>query len=208
MTRIVLVGGGGFAKEVLDLARMAGQHVVGHVAPTPGIVDVPYLGTLDALDSQRDAFDGVVLGFGTVNRATALQRADTIARIDAMGLPLARVISPRACLSSGAQIGPGSVIAHHVIVAVDAVVGRHCMLNNAAQLGHDSVLEDNVALAPMAFVAGGTRVGANSLIGPGALVLQKLTVGAGSVVGVGSVVVRSLPPNTMVIPDASRRLRG
>jgi acetyltransferase EpsM len=207
MSRIVLVGGGGLAKEVLDLARMAGHSVVGYMAPQQTALPVPYWGSQPDWAARHAEFDGLTLAFGALGRPQILARAAVIADMQCKGLAGISIVSPHALVCSGAVVGDGSVVAHHVILAVDSVVGAHCMLNNAAQLGHDAVLQANVTLAPMAFVAGAVQVGENSLVGPGAIVLQGLRVGAGSVIGAGCTVLREVPAGSTVLPVASRVLQ-
>ncbi len=67
-----------------------------------------------------------------------------------------------------------------------------------AAIGHDTVLEDFVAVFPSANVAGSVRLGAGSTIGSNAAVLQGLTVGAGAFVGAGAVVTRDIEPGCVV----------
>lgn len=206
MTRVVLIGGGGFAKEVLDLANMSGIEIVGYVAPEKTTLKARYLGVFEDLTSKTHLFDGVTIGFGSINRATALSRAAMIEAIKKANLQPVSIISPHARISSGVQIGAGTVVAHNVILAVDSIVGEHCMLNNASQLGHDACLAQNVTLAPLAFVAGECQIGENALVGPSTSVLQGVRIGRGSIVGVGATVARSLGEDKVVLPNPSRQV--
>jgi acetyltransferase EpsM len=208
MVKLVLIGGGGFAKEVHAIAEAAGDTVVGYASPAQTALKLRYLGCVEMLPYLRSEFDAVILAFGAINRKTVLARAATVAALEALGLPFASAISPHAIIAPGVRIGAGSVVAPLVIVSVDATIGDHCVLNGAAQLGHDAVLEPNVSLAPLAFVAGTARVATNSLIGPHTTVLEGRNVGREVIVGAGATVLRDVADGATIAPARYKVIGG
>jgi acetyltransferase EpsM len=208
MAKLVLIGGGGFAKEVHAIAEEAGDTVVGYAAPEQTALKLRYLGCAETLPYVRSEFDAVILAFGAVNRKTILARAATVATLEALSLPFATAVSPRAIIAPGVKVGVGSVIAPMVIVAVDATIGDHCVLNGAAQLGHDAVLDSNVTLAPLAFIAGTARVASNALIGPHTTVLEGRKVGREVIVGAGATVLRDVADGATIAPTRYKVISG
>jgi acetyltransferase-like isoleucine patch superfamily enzyme len=67
------------------------------------------------------------------------------------------------------------------------------VINTAAVVEHDTIVEEFAFIAPHATIAGGARVGRLSLIGIGAVVLPGVNVGSETIVGAGAVVTRDLP---------------
>lgn len=208
MKRLAFIGGGGFAKEALELAGLNGHEVVGYVADRAGVLDRPYWGPRDVLLSRRGDFDGVFVSFGAVDRRSLRSRAETVRWLADNGLASPTLISPHATRAGGAAIGEGAFVAHGVVISVDARIGAFAILNSSAIIGHDADIGRNVTVAPGAFIGGVTAIGEDSLIGPGANVLQALTLGREVIVGVGASVVRNVADGATVWPLRSKVLAG
>ncbi|MBR0642195.1 PglD-related sugar-binding protein [Plastoroseomonas hellenica] len=204
MTRLLLIGGGGFAKEVAEIAELCGHDVVGYVASAPGLLDKPYLGLVEALVGARDRFDAVAVAFGIVDRKTAEARAGIIRWIEQQRLPSVPLVSPHATRSRGVRIEDGAIVAHGAILSVDCALGAFSIVNSGAIVGHDAVVGRNVTIAPAAFLGGGVSIGDDTLIGPGVMVLQSRKVGSRVIAGVGATVLRDVPDGTIVLPKASK----
>ncbi|KZB97231.1 putative acetyltransferase EpsM [Methylobacterium radiotolerans] len=200
--RLALIGGGGFSKEIAEIARALGHTVEATYSTSPEVQVGRYRGYLDALLADRAEFDGVVLAVGGVSRRAIRARAELIAWLDRHGLPCPALVSPRAIVSPDVAVGAGAFVAHGVIVNADARLGRFCVLNSAAIVGHDTVVGDNTTISPGAFVGGRCAIGADSLVGPLAKVLQGLTLGQGVTVGMGCNVLRALPDDATIWPRA------
>lgn len=204
MSRILLVGGGGFAKEVHEIANLAGHEVVGYVADSEGIIDLPYLGGIDSIPVLQPKFDHIAIGFGAVDRRSLGRRAQTIAQIERLGVTSIPLVSPHATISRGAVVEPGAIVAHGVVVSVDARIGSFAILNTSAIVGHDAIIEERSILAPGAFVGGAAKIGPDSLIGPNSVVLERRRVGTRVIVSVGSLVLRDVAEDMTVLPTRSQ----
>lgn len=79
------------------------------------------------------------------------------------------------CLTSGAHIGPQSVLGSHCSVGVDSTVERS-VLHDRVLVGADCLVRDSV-------LATGVRVGDRVRIEPGALLGSRARVGSGAVIG-------------------------
>jgi acetyltransferase EpsM len=208
MTRLAFIGGGGFAKEVLEIAELNGHQVVGYVADAEGVLGCPYWGRKEALAERRGEFEAVCIAFGATDRKSVQSRQRLIEWATENGYSCEPLISPHAVRSSGVTVGPGTIVAHGVVISVDACIGSFSILNSSAIIGHDAIIGDNVTIAPAAFIGGKTQVGSGTLVGPGAMVLQSLRVGSQVIVGTGASVVRSVPDGATVMPLRSRTLKG
>ncbi len=208
MKRVVLIGGGGFAKEVAEVADLNGHAIVGCVDDAPSVrVACPHWGPLSVLNSRRGDFDAVALGIGAVDRASLAIRARIVSWIRESGFGTVPLISPHAVIAKGARLADGVYIAHGVVVSVDASIGDFVILNSGSTVGHDAVVGTQTIVAPGAFVGGATTLGARCLIGPGAQLLQGLEIGEGSIVSVGCVVLRSLTAGSTVAPQRPKVIR-
>ena len=126
MKRLALIGGGGFAKEVAEVAELCGYTVVGCVDDADSI-RAPYRhwGGLNVLSQYRSEFDVVALAIGAVDRRSFETRARIVSTIDQQGFALAKLVSPSATIARGVKIESGVFVAHGVVVSVDAQLGRH-----------------------------------------------------------------------------------
>lgn len=204
MSRILLIGGGGFAKEVHEIADLGGHEVVGYVADAAGVVDLPHLGGVESISDLRSRFDHFVVAFGAVDRRSLARRAELIGRIDGLGLSSIALVSPHAIISRGAEIAPGAVVAHGVVVSVDAKIGAHAILNSSAVIGHDAIIGERAIVAPCAFVGGAAVIGGDSLLGPNSIVLEGRSVGSNVIVSLGSLVLRNVAEGMTILPTRSQ----
>ena len=78
------------------------------------------------------------------------------------------------------------------------MIGIGCIVNTAAIVEHDCVVEDFVNISPRSAVAGHTRIGEKSFLGIGSTIINEITIGKKVVIGAGAVVIRDLPDNVMV----------
>jgi sugar O-acyltransferase (sialic acid O-acetyltransferase NeuD family) len=202
--RLIIVGCGGFGREVLGIAaacQRAGLPltVAGFVDDAPSDHDLsalhrlktPYLGPVTPADSSSDEFAFIVAIGSSTARRRVVHRLGPAARH-------AVLVHPDSTIGPGVDVGPGSVIAPGVRLSTNIRVGSHVHLDQNATVGHDSVIGDFARLNPSACVSGAVSVGAGALIGANATVLQGLTIGRDTTVGAGAVVTRNVAENAVV----------
>jgi len=197
---LVIVGCGGHGRELLMIARAAGQPVRGFVDDGPSqrnldriaALGVPFLGPSERLSDERPSI-GYVIGIGDP-RIRA--RIDDELRLH--GLPAATLIHPAATIGPDAVLGEGFVAFPGARVTTNVTVGRHVHLNQNSTVGHDTVICDYVQINPLAAISGDCRLGSGVLIGTTACVLQGVHVGTDATVGAGACVTRDVEGKTTV----------
>lgn len=202
MSRVVVLGAGGFCHEVLDtldaMQRAGlGSHVVaGVVDDDPEAASLSavrarglrYLGPLrDWLASRPDAKYTIGIGSGRV-------RKNIDAQCQQAGLKAYSAIHPSASLGFNCRVGSGSVICAGAIISANVRLGRNTHLNPGCVIGHDVDIGDNTSVNPGAVVSGNCRIGEAALLGAKSVVLQGLTVGEAATVGAAACVVRDVAP--------------
>ncbi len=204
-TPIVVLGGGGHARVVIDAAQWAGLVVLGYAAPersqTTDALGPKWLGDDPvALEAHRDA--AFVLGLGHQGLRKAIAALVASARV-----ALADVVHPRSVVSQRAELLGGCAIMAGAVVNSGARVGLHAIVNTGAIVEHDVTLGDLVHVCPGAVLGGGVQVGAGATIGLGARVRDHVSIGAGAFVGMGAVVVSDVAPGAMVVGVPARPQR-
>lgn len=201
MSRVIVVGTGDHARVVAELVAAAGHDLVAFVEPDtsrsptalPG--DVRVLRGLDPSGwevAHHDARFVVAIGSNEIRRDVHERCAET-------GLRPLSVVHPTAVLLGGASVDPdGAQVCAAAVIGVDARVGANVIVNTAATVDHDVVLEPHAFVGPGAHLAGRVHVGAEAHVGIGAIVREGITIGAGALVAAGAVVVEDVPPGTRV----------
>jgi UDP-perosamine 4-acetyltransferase len=203
MYSLVILGGGGHAKVVVDVLRSAGSFKpIGYTAREPGpplAGDVPYLGTDQYLPTLRDKVPHAFVAIG--NNATRLAIGKMLA---AQGFRLPPALSAQAVISPSARIGRGAVIMPGAIVNADATVGDFVIVNTGASIDHDCVIGPGAHIAPGTSVCGSVVVGELAFVGVGASIIRGVNVGPRAIVGAGAAVVRDVPSDVTVVGVPAR----
>jgi sugar O-acyltransferase (sialic acid O-acetyltransferase NeuD family) len=204
MQKFVILGAGGFSREVLDIfeaCQDAGQNyeVLGFIIDSqygrPGtlINDKPILGDFNWL-SEHTSEINVICGVGDPT-----VRKRLIAEARECGARFGNIIHPSAILTKRVTLGEGVVITAGCIFTNQIRIGNHVHVNLDCTIGHDAVLENFATLAPGVHVSGFVTLSEGCYIGTGANIIDRKTIGAWSVVGAGSVVVTDVPPYSTVV---------
>jgi UDP-perosamine 4-acetyltransferase len=204
MEPILVIGGGGHAKVVLEIFEQAGLfEVIGCVTRGPSesrVLDVPVLGDDSSIPGLYSS--GVRKAFVAIGDNRARRVLSKLARTS--GFELVNAISPHAIISRRAELCSGIVIMPGVVLNSCSRIGEGCIVNTGATVDHDCVIEDWVHLAPGTTVAGNVCVREGAFLGVGAKVIPKISIGAWTIVGAGSVVIRDLPSGVTAVGAPAR----
>lgn len=199
---IVVYGGGGHGKTLIDLLRqLRTYHIAGviddGVPAGEQIMGLPVLGGAEVLTELHS--QGIRLAVNAVggigNLATRVQ---VFQRLAEAGFVCPAVVHPSAVVEPSAELSPGVQIFAQAYVGSEAKVGFGVIINTGAIVSHDCVLGDYVNISPGAILAGEVRVGPGTLVGMGATVNLQVKIGAGARIGNGATVKADLPEKGIV----------
>ncbi len=201
--KIAIIGGGGFAKEIIEVILMNGDTVYGIFAKENSL-DYDYFGYLDELNNHKNNFDGVILAIGAVNKEGVKNRRKVIEFIRKNSIKLISVISPFAIISKSAKIGTGVYIGHKVLISCDAEVCDNVLINHNAIIGHDVKIYENVSIAPQVFIGGEVIIEKDIMIGVASTIRQGIKIGNNSLIGMRSIVIKNIKENSTVLHQISK----
>lgn len=112
-----------------------------------------------------------------------------------------------AYVSRFTEVGEGTVIMPNVCINAEVIIGRHCIINTASVIEHESIIGDFVHISPNAALAGNILVKKGAQIGLGANVIQGVTIGENAIIGAGTVVLTDVPDNAVVVGNPGRIVR-
>ena len=190
---IVLIGGGGHCKSVIDAVESAGYTILG-ILDMPeyvgsSVLGYPVVGTDEDLVRYVDKALFLVM-VGHIKDASLRIRLHE--RILSVGGCLATVVASTARVSRYASIGEGSVVLHHAMVNADAHIGKGCIINTFANIEHDAVIGDFCHISTGAMVNGNCAVGRGVFLGSQSVMVNGVGIMDSCVIAAGSVVRKNI----------------
>ena len=204
MKRLVIIGAGGFGREMLAWARRTatGWPVKGFLDDNPRALDgfsgkAPILARVAAY--QPEAEDVFVCAMGRVEFKRAC-----VEKILARGGVFQPFVHASAELGDNVRLGAGVILCPHTVVASDAHLGDFVTVNLHSTVAHDAVIGRWSQLHCHVDVTGGVVLGEGVLVGSHASILPGVRVGDGAVIGAGAVVMRDVPAGVTVFGAPAR----
>lgn len=183
MEKIILVGGGGHCKSVIDVIRSSAEfEILGvldqHLPKESIVLDVPVLGDDTAIFSLKKECSSVHITIGQIK--SSVNRHKIVDFLIKQNLNLPNVISSSALVSRYSKLGKGITVMHQAIIQADASIGDFTIINNKALVEHDVRIGNFCHISTGALINGNVTIGNDVFIGSGAVVVQGVTIPDGS----------------------------
>lgn len=207
MKKLVIIGAGGFGREVLAWARQAREPMVvkGFLDDNAAALDNFHksVGILGNIENYRPTDDEVfICAMGQVE-----SKRRCIEMIKQRGGAFTQVIHSTAVVGENAILGEGVILCPFSIVASDARLGRFVSVNLHSSVAHDASVGDWTQLHCHVDVTGWAAIGERVTIGSHASVLPGVAVGDDVMIGAGSVVTKNVGAGTTVFGVPARPYR-
>lgn len=187
---VLVIGGGGHAKVVIDMLENRGRTIIGIVDPgiQPGekVMGIPVLGD-DSVVTHYDPKE-IYLANGIGSLPGKIFRWQTADRFRKSGYSFATIVHPSACIGSEVNIDHGVQIMAGCVIQPGVGVGRDTIINTGATIDHDCQIGPYCHIAPGVTLSGGVRVGKRVHIGTGATIIQQITISDGATIRAGSLI--------------------
>lgn len=191
---LILIGGGGHCKSVIEVAESAGYEI-------KGILDMPdevgkevlpghkVIGTDDEIPQYVEECDFIITVGFIKNPALRIKLYN---KVKAAGGRLATIIASTAHVSKYAELGEGIVIMHHAFVNAGAKIGDNCIINTFVNIEHDAEVGNQCHISTGTMVNGECKIGENCFIGSQSVCANCIEIASDIIVGAGSVVRKSI----------------
>ena len=199
---IIIFGGGGHGKALIDLIRILG------IFPIAGIVDdglpagslimgVSVLGRSNILEKlTKQGLHLAANAVGGIGNIT--NRIKVFNHLTRAGYSCPTLVHPIAFIEPGAHLAEGVQVMPHAYVGSEAQIGYGAIINTGAIVSHDCKLGDYANLSPGAILAGGVTIGNATLIGMGVTVNLHVKIGNYARIGNGATVKQDVPEGGIV----------
>lgn len=201
---LVLTGGGGHAKSVIDAIpnwrmREYGNVVIldPHLTVRDEVCGIRVAGD-DGLAKElfesgyRDAF----VSTGSIKNTKVRHKLYDL--LTEHGFQLINVIDQTSIVAKGIVFGRGVFIGKRAVINAGSHIDDMTIINTGAIVEHDCRIGQFVHVAVGAVLCGEVTVEEDAFIGAGATVTNGRTIGQGAVVGAGSTVLRDVKPHETV----------
>lgn len=193
MRKLVLIGGGGHCKSVLDAAlRMdAFQEIVildPNLPIRSEVMGCAVYGDDDKLDELRKkGFEEAFITVGCVGD-TSLRRK-LAKKADRYNFTYPCVIDPSAVVSEFAKLERGIFVGKNAVINSGAKIGEHSIINTGAIVEHDCHIGAFTHVAVGVTLCGDCNIEEDVFIGAGATLIQGLKIERNRFIKAGEVVV-------------------
>ncbi|MDO5682397.1 MAG: NeuD/PglB/VioB family sugar acetyltransferase [Propionibacteriaceae bacterium] len=208
MSRLVIVGAGGFGRELYqavedspEFRRSLDIDTVGFIDdnPAPDLIRGPRFGGIsDFVPEPGD------LGLCALGRTAV--RKKVVASLEERGLHFPAFVDDRAMVGASVELADGVVICARTFITADVTIGRHTQINSGCSIGHDVTIGEFVTMSSGIHLTGGVTVESEAWLATGVIVIPGRTIGAGAMAGAGSVVIRNVKPGTTVFGNPAKKL--
>ena len=200
MYNIIIVGAGGFARDIYYYANDTFSNddytIKGFLSYNQKDLDgyntkVGIIGNDDNYKIEKDDF--FIIAMGDIDiRKRALNK------LKKKGAKFISLIHPSALIHPAAKIGEGVVICPYCLVSDNVQLGNFVMLNIYSSCGHDAKVGNHCILSPYATLNGFVVLEDEVFLGTHSTVILGKKVGYKSKISANSVVMRNVPPNKIV----------
>ncbi len=191
MNKIILIGGGGHCKSVIDVIEQEAKFKIAGIIDKPKNLDSKVLGYSvignDAdLENLAKKYHYAMITVGQIKSPYSRIKLFDLAKKAGFSLPT--IISPSSYISKYSKIGKGTIIMHNVIVNANATVGDNCIINTKALIEHDCLISSHCHISTNTTINGGVKIGAQSFVGSNVTTKNDIIIKEKSFIKAGSIV--------------------
>jgi sugar O-acyltransferase (sialic acid O-acetyltransferase NeuD family) len=199
MKKIVIVGSGGFAKEVKgmidainkdkpqwnllgfidDWGKQKGEEVIG---------GYKVVGTIDDLNNTKEEL------FVTIAMANPQYIKENVGKIHNPMIKYANLFHPAAEIIS-TDIGFGNIIGFCCTISCNITIGDFNIFNTGCNVGHDTKIGSFNVFSPQTQVSGNVSIGDGNYWGLNSSIVERKSVGNHNKIGAYTFVIRSIKDN-------------
>jgi sugar O-acyltransferase (sialic acid O-acetyltransferase NeuD family) len=206
MKMLCIYGYGGMGREIADLAyrlNLWKEHVFIDDNVVSRIVDGLQVYTFDEI---VDKFDKTDLEF-IVATGEPSTRQLLYEKLEQNELASVKVMDPGFVLSRFSTVGDGTIIHTGATITCNVHIGKGCLINKHAVIGHDVTVGDYSVISPNVTIGGNVNIGLGCYIGSGAIIRNGINIGDNSIIGMGAVVLKDVETNSVMVGNPARFIR-
>ncbi|MDC0533090.1 acetyltransferase, partial [Candidatus Pelagibacter sp.] len=188
MEKIILIGGGGHCKSVIDVIEQENKYEIA------GIVDKSELLNSDVLNYSiigddtdlkilSKTYKYALITIGQTHSASL--RINLFNQALEAGFSLPSVISPKAYVSKHSRIGKGTIVMHEALINANVTIGENCIINSRALIEHDCIIHNHCHISTNVTLNGSVKVESECFIGSNTVTKNNIIIKKNSFIKAG-----------------------
>jgi len=191
MDKIILIGGGGHCKSVIDIIEREGRfEIIGIIDKEDKvgqkILNYEIIGTDEDLEIVRKDIEYAFITIGQIKTAEPRKKVYKILKELKYKIPT--IISPLAYVSKYSLIEEGTIVMHGAIINANVKIGKNSIINSRALVEHDCVIGNHCHISTGVILNGSVNVGDETFIGSGSVCVNNIAIPSKSFIKARSLV--------------------
>ncbi|MEA3513802.1 MAG: NeuD/PglB/VioB family sugar acetyltransferase [Campylobacterota bacterium] len=171
MEDIILIGGGGHCKSVIDVLEQEKKFAIAGIIDKKELIGqellgYKYIGCDDDLEELFKIYKYAIVTVGQIKSPDL--RVKLFNKLKDIGYILPVITSPFAYVSKYSTISEGTIVMHQVLINASVNIGKNCIINTKALIEHDCTIDDNCHISTAAVVNGGVTIEEGTFFGSNA----------------------------------------
>ena len=190
MKNIILIGGGGHCKSVIDVIEQEKKYKISGIVDKEEFLGTKILGhkvignDLD-LECLVKKFKYALITVGHIKSANLRIKLFKLAK--KAGFILPSIISPNSYVSKHSKIGEGTVVMHHAIINANTFIGDNCIVNSKALIEHDCSILNHCHISTNTTINGGVEIGSECFIGSNVTTKENIKIKKNKFIKAGTI---------------------
>jgi sugar O-acyltransferase (sialic acid O-acetyltransferase NeuD family) len=189
--QIILIGGGGHCKSVIDVIELEGSFAIAGIVDQKEMIGQSVLGykIIGCDDDLADLFRKFKYAIVSVGQIKSPDlRIKLFNHLNTIGFETPTIVSPRSYVSKHASIDKGTIVMHDALINAEVHIGKNCIINSKALIEHDCSIADHCHISTGAILNGGTSIHEGTFFGSNAVSKEYATIVTRSFIKAGSIV--------------------
>ena len=208
MKKIIIVGAGGFGRELLQWikdinSRQQRWEILGFIDDNLQALndiecDFPIIGSIQNWTPKQDELFACAIANPKIKEKIVNLLSDK-------GAIFQSIIHPSAIIGELNRIGQGFVAYPGACVTANVCIGDFVTLLNSS-IGHDAVIGDFSTISSFCDITGGVKIGKGAFLGSHATIIPQKKIGDHAYIGAGSVVISNIKENMKVMGNPAKKI--
>lgn len=198
---VIIIGAGGHGKVIADIVLAAGDNIIGFLDDNielNSFIDFPILGIVSDYKKYTNNEFIIAIGNADIREKIAVEMDNA---------RFYTAIHPTAVISHiNTAIGEGTAVMANAVINPSVSIGKHCIINTAAVVEHDNVIEDFVHVSVGSKLGGTVHIGSKTWIGIGATVKNNIEICSACMIGAGCTVINDLSESGIYVGVPASKL--
>lgn len=190
---IVIVGAGGHAISITNVASSCGMKVVAYVDDSKSgsrVLGIPVITRQHCIDTYSDENFVIAIGDNSVREHIYKEY-----KSDLPNSKFPSLIHQSAVVGINSRIGNGTVVMPQANVGPNSIVGELCIVNTSSSIDHDCDMQSFSSIAPRVVTGGNVKIGIRTAVSIGTSIKHGIVIGDDVVIGANSYVNKEIDNN-------------